>query len=75
MVYTVDAFLDKNRDTLTQDLLTVMELSESPLLAQMFRDERSEQEKAKRPPTIGMQFRKQVCAEGATWVGAERKGE
>jgi hypothetical protein len=36
VVYTVDAFLDKNRDTLTQDLLTLMEASATPLAALLF---------------------------------------
>lgn len=83
VVYSVDAFVDKNRSTLTQDLLTVMELSTHPLLARLFHDERSEQEKARRPPTIGMQFRKQVCEtdRAARWArgwglveGAGRRG-
>jgi myosin heavy subunit len=48
------------RDTLTQDLLTLMELSNNPLAAKLYFDGRTDQEKAKRPPTISMQFRRQV---------------
>lgn len=60
VVYTVDGFIEKNRDTLTQDILTLMEGSQGRLAALLFKDTRSEQEKAKRPPTISTQFRRQV---------------
>lgn len=63
VVYTIDEFLEKNRDTLTQDILTVMEGSGCQLAALLFKETRTEHEKAKRPPTISTQFRRQVRGE------------
>jgi len=60
VVYTADGFIEKNRDTLTHDLLEMMEKSQNALAKLLFQDDRKSDEKAKRNPTISMQFRRQV---------------
>ena len=69
VVYTSDGFIDKNRDVLTLDILTMMASSRGRLAALLFKETRTEEQKAKRPPTISNQFRKQV---GRRRRGAEK---
>ena len=58
--YDGQGFLEKNRDTLFTDLLLLMGSSKLPLVQELFTDTRSEEEKRKRPPTAGTQFKGQV---------------
>jgi myosin-1 len=52
-----------NRDLLSNDVQKLMASTASsfPLLADMFKDTRSKEERAKRPPTAGQQFRQSVA--------------
>jgi hypothetical protein len=51
-----------NRDLLSNDVQKLMASTAQsfPLLADMFKDTRSKEERAKRPPTAGQQFRQSV---------------
>jgi len=54
--YDVFGFLDKNRDTLTQDLLDLVSTSRLPFLKEIFGD----QDSAGRKVSLGAQFRRQL---------------
>jgi len=58
--YDASGFIEKNKDTLFNDLLMLMAGSKLKLVQELFEDERSDAEKRKRPPTAGTQFKKQV---------------
>ncbi len=58
--YDANGFIEKNRDTLFNDLLMLMSGSKLQLVQELFEDKRSDAEKRKRPPTAGTQFKKQV---------------
>lgn len=58
--YNATSFLDKNTEALYGDIIKVMSSSRSPFVAELFADRRSEEEKSKRPPTLGFQFRKHL---------------
>ena len=60
--YDCALFVDKNRDTLFNELVEAMERSTNALGAQLFDDKRSDAQKTKRPPTSSQQFKKQVSA-------------
>jgi myosin-1 len=60
VTYTVDGFLDKNKDTLFKDLRNILQASSDPLLAQLFPPDAVSSNK--RPPTASLQFRNQVTA-------------
>lgn len=62
VTYTCTGFVDTNKDTLFNDLIELMTSSSVTYAKDLFVDHRSEDEKAKRPPTTAMQFRKQVDA-------------
>uniref|UniRef100_A0A1I7YKF9 Myosin motor domain-containing protein n=1 Tax=Steinernema glaseri TaxID=37863 RepID=A0A1I7YKF9_9BILA len=58
VTYSVRGFIDKNKDTLFQDLKRLLYSSESPLLKEMFPDgAKSIHEVNKRPPTAGTLFK------------------
>ncbi|KAK0418532.1 hypothetical protein QR680_013620 [Steinernema hermaphroditum] len=58
VTYSVDGFMDKNKDTLFQDLKRLLFGSDSPLLKEMFPDgAKSIHEVNKRPPTAGALFK------------------
>ena len=59
--YNASSFIDKNTDSLYEDVLRVMRSSRSPFIAQLFADKRSEEEKSRRPPTIGNQFKRHLA--------------
>ena len=58
--YDASGFIEKNKDTLFNDLLMLMSGSKLKLVQELFEDTRSDAEKRKRPPTAGTQFKKQV---------------
>jgi myosin I len=58
--YNSISFLDKNTEALYGDLIRVMSNSRSPFIATLFADTRSDEEKSKRPPTLGTQFKKHL---------------
>mmetsp|Transcript_26235 Transcript_26235/g.38878 ORF Transcript_26235/g.38878 Transcript_26235/m.38878 type:complete len:1321 (+) Transcript_26235:88-4050(+) len=58
--YNAMYFIEKNTDALYEDVMKVMRSSRSPFIAELFADRRSGEEKSKRPPTIGVQFRKHL---------------
>lgn len=58
--YNAVSFLDKNVDSLYEDVMKVMRTSKSPFIAELFADRRTDEEKSKRPPTIGNQFKKHL---------------
>ncbi len=53
-------------DSLFNDLVEMMEMSEVPALASLFEDTRTDAEKRKRPVSVGLQFKRQVAALVAT---------
>ena len=55
VTYTVDGFIDKNKDTLFKSLVTTMQASTSPFTAGLFPEDVSNSKK--RPQTVGTQFR------------------
>lgn len=58
VTYSVNGFMDKNRDTLFQDLKRLLFNSESPLLQSLFPDgSKSVTEVNRRPPTAGYLFK------------------
>jgi myosin heavy subunit len=59
--YNAVSFLDKNVDSLYEDVMKVMRTSRSPFIAELFADRRTDEEKSKRPPTIGNQFKKHLA--------------
>lgn len=61
--YNVQGMVASNKDSLSNDLLTLMgKASGIPLLQDLFADHRSADEKAKRPPTATQAFRMSVAA-------------
>jgi len=60
VTYSVDTFLDKNKDTLFNDLKDMLQSSKDGLLAKMFPPDAVSSNK--RPPTAGLQFRNQVTS-------------
>ncbi|PRP86414.1 hypothetical protein PROFUN_05333 [Planoprotostelium fungivorum] len=60
VAYNVDGFLDKNKDTLFNNLRTMLEGSKSPFISKLWVAEKVDDKK--RPPTSVMQFRSQVLS-------------
>jgi myosin-1 len=60
VTYTCTGFVETNKDTLFNDLIELMSSSENALAKLLFEDKRTDDEKAKRPPTTSVQFRRQV---------------
>ena len=58
VIYNAQNFLEKNVDSLYEDVLVCMKGSSCEFIRNLFMDKRSIDEKAKRPPTIGLQFKK-----------------
>jgi myosin I len=58
--YSADDFPDKNRDTLTRDLLAVIKTSESPLVQVLFPEDVAQDDR-KRPTTSGFKIRNQTA--------------
>mmetsp|Transcript_15776 Transcript_15776/g.23714 ORF Transcript_15776/g.23714 Transcript_15776/m.23714 type:complete len:1310 (+) Transcript_15776:128-4057(+) len=58
--YNATYFIEKNTDALYEDVMKVMRSSKSSFVSELFADRRSDEEKSKRPPTIGVQFRKHL---------------
>jgi hypothetical protein len=70
VAYTVTGFLDKNRDTLNEDLLKCMQASTCPLLGPLFPAEGAD-DASQRKATLGSQFRGQLTALMATLGATE----
>ncbi|RYY35942.1 hypothetical protein EON62_02140, partial [archaeon] len=63
VTYHAEGMVVANRDLLSNDLIKLMNSSAAtPLLGTMFADNRTEEQKSKRPPTAGFQFRTSVNA-------------
>lgn len=62
VTYEVQNFIEKNRDTLYNDIQQLLAGSSTSLVSALFEDKRTEAEKRKRPPTISTQFKAQVAA-------------
>jgi myosin heavy subunit len=58
--YNARNFLDKNTETLYSDVIKVMVASKSTFISELFVDHRSDEEKSKRPATLGFQFKKHL---------------
>jgi myosin-1 len=58
VTYTVDTFLDKNKDTLSNDLKEMLQSSHDAFIRSLFPPDVVQS--IKRPPTAGLQFRNQV---------------
>ena len=56
VTYSVNGFLDKNKDTLYGDLINLMAGSNDTFIAELFPDQSTK----KRPPTAGYQFRQSM---------------
>lgn len=55
VTYTVDTFLDKNKDTLSNDLKQMLQSSKDSYIRSLFPPDAVQS--MKRPPTAGLQFR------------------
>lgn len=55
VTYTVDTFLDKNKDTLSNDLKQMLQSSKDGFIRDLFPPDAVQS--MKRPPTAGLQFR------------------
>eukprot|EP00937_MAST-01D_sp_MAST-1D-sp2_P004213 g4213.t1 len=72
VTYSVEGLLDKNRDTLHNDLLELGAASAAPLIAQLFAAEaESKRHSVKRAPSAGSQFKAQM-AELIAVIGARQ---
>jgi myosin heavy subunit len=60
VVYDGQGFLERNADSLWGDLVDLLGQSANTIAAAMFEDLRSAEEKAKRPVSLSLQFRRQV---------------
>ena len=62
VTYEVAHFIDKNRDTLFADLISLVLASSDDFVCSLFRDKQSASvaDKAKRPPSVSQQYKKQV---------------
>ena len=58
--YKADDFLDKNADSMFNDLIDTMNSSGAALPKALFEDGRTAEERAKRPPSVSVQFKGQV---------------
>lgn len=58
--YNTSHFLEKNTEALYGDVIRVMASSRSAFVSELFADHRSNEEKSKRPPTLGNQFKKHL---------------
>ena len=58
--YNVVAFVDKNKDTLFEDVSSMFRASSEKFLVRLFEDKRKEADRKKRPPTTAMMFKQQV---------------
>jgi myosin heavy subunit len=58
--YNTSHFLEKNTEALYGDIIRVMSSSRSSFISGLFADHRSNEEKSKRPPTLGNQFKKHL---------------
>uniref|UniRef100_A0A7S2SEZ6 Myosin motor domain-containing protein n=1 Tax=Rhizochromulina marina TaxID=1034831 RepID=A0A7S2SEZ6_9STRA len=66
VVYQYEGFVEKNLDSLFLDLVETLAESGMPLMRDLFDDQRTEKEKAKRPPSVSTQFKRQVTELMAT---------
>ncbi|ELR11773.1 myosin IF, putative [Acanthamoeba castellanii str. Neff] len=64
VTYSVDTFLDKNKDTLSNDLKAMLQSSRDGFIKSLFPPDVVQS--MKRPPTAGLQFRNQVTGLVAT---------
>ncbi|GMT18808.1 hypothetical protein PFISCL1PPCAC_10105, partial [Pristionchus fissidentatus] len=72
VTYNVEGFMDKNRDTLYQDIKRSLYHSKHPLLSALFQDgAKSRAEVGRRPPTAGFLF-KQSMGELATQLASKQ---
>ncbi len=60
MTYSIEGFLDKNRDLLFKDLSKAMYACERGMLKELFPEGNLELNTLKRPPTTGYQLRNSV---------------
>ena len=62
VVYDARGFVDKNKDTLFNDVSHALCASTQGFLAELFEDRRPEMERKRRPPTMATMFKKSVTA-------------
>jgi hypothetical protein len=67
VIYSVDGFIDKNRDTLWTDISRFLHNSSVPMVSELFQSDGALEEgksagAGKRPTTLGSQFRASIAA-------------
>jgi myosin heavy subunit len=79
VVYDVGDFPDKNKDTLTRDIMSVVKASESPLVQRLFEDVDPDAEAAaaaaggarKKATSAGFKIKQQVCELRSAYPGLD----